>query len=127
MLLFRPDSAGEVIEVAGRAPPASATASTLLTRDEIQSLPGGGEDALAAVRSMPAVGQAPSTAGGRLVIRGAAPEDTRLTVDGISVPFLYHSFNNTTILPVASIAGIEYTPGAFGVERHRRCRRAGHR
>jgi len=119
VLLFRPDSAGEVIEVAAEAPPASAATSALISRDEIRSLPGGGEDALAAVRSMPGVGQAPPTAGGRLVIRGAAPEDTRLTIDGISVPFLYHSFNNTTILPVSSIAGIEYTPGAFGVEEGR--------
>lgn len=119
VLLFRPDAAGEVIEVAGHAPPASAGTSTLVSRDEIQSLPGGGEDALAAVRSMPGIGQAPPTAGGRLVIRGAAPEDTRLTIDGISVPFVYHSFNNTTILPVSSIAGIEYTPGAYGVEEGR--------
>jgi hypothetical protein len=119
VLLFRPDAAGEVIEMSDAAPPASAAASTLLSRDEIRGLPGGGEDALAAVRSMPGIGQAPPTAGGRLVIRGAAPEDTRLTIDGISVPFLYHSFNNTTILPVSTIAGIEYTPGAFGVEEGR--------
>jgi hypothetical protein len=119
LMLFRPDHAGEVIEVADRAPPASATASTLVGRDEIRGLPGGGEDALAAIRSMPGVGQAPPTAGGRLVIRGSAPEDTRMTLDGISVPFLYHAFNNTTIVPVASIASIEYTPGGFGVEEGR--------
>jgi len=119
LLLFRPGSAGEVIEVVERAPPASASASTLLGRDEIRGLPGGGGDALAAVRSMPGVGQAPPTAGGRLVIRGSAPEDTRLTLDGISVPFLYHAFNNTTIVPVGSIAAIEYAPGGFGVEEGR--------
>src|SRR5262245_27440525 len=66
VLLFRPDAAGEVIEVAGHAPPASGGTSTLVSREEIQSLPGGGEDALAAVRSMPGIGQAPPTAGGRL-------------------------------------------------------------
>jgi hypothetical protein len=119
LMLFRPDRAGEVIEVADRAPPAAATASTLIGRDEIRGLPGGGEDALAAVRSMPGVGQAPPTAGGRLVIRGSAPEDTRMTLDGISVPFLYHAFNNATIVPVASIASIDYTPGGFGVEEGR--------
>jgi len=117
LLLFRVGR--EVIEIRDVAPRPSASASTLISRDEIRGLPGGGEDALAAVRSMPGVGQAPPTAGGRLVIRGSAPEDTRLTLDGISVPFLYHAFNNTTIVPVANIAGIEYTPGGFGVEEGR--------
>ena len=116
VLLFR---TGEVIAIEGRAPRPTASSSTLITRDEIRALPGGGEDALAAVRSMPGVGHAPPTAGGRLVIRGSAPEDTRLTIDGISVPFLYHAFNNTTIVPVANIAGIEYTPGGFGAEEGR--------
>ncbi len=116
VLLFRK---GEVITVTAKAPSAHASSSTLISRDEIRSLPGGGEDALAAVRSMPGVGQAPPTAGGRLVIRGSAPEDSRLTIDGISVPFVYHAFNNTTIVPVANIAGIEYTPGGFGVEEGR--------
>lgn len=118
VLLFRTGRL-ERIEIADRAPPPSATASTLVTRDMIRGLPGGGQDALAAVRSLPGVGQAPPTAGGRLVVRGSAPEDTRLTVDGISVPFLYHAFNNTTILPVSAVAGIEYTPGGFGVEEGR--------
>src|SRR5688572_3221878 len=116
VLLFRP---GETITIQAKAPRPSATSSTLISRDEIRSLPGGGEDALAAVRSMPGVGQAPPTAGGRLVIRGSAPEDTRLTIDGISVPFLYHAFNNTTIVPVSNIAGIDYTPGGFGAEEGR--------
>ena len=117
IVLFRPGA--EVITVESTAPRPSATGSTLITRDVIRALPGGGEDALAAVRSMPGVGQAPPTAGGRLVIRGSAPEDSRLTLDGISVPFLYHAFNNTTIVPPAGVAGIEYTPGGFGVEEGR--------
>jgi hypothetical protein len=118
LLLFRAGRL-ERIEIEDRAPPPSAAASTLVTRDMIRGLPGGGQDALAAVRSLPGVGQAPPTAGGRLVVRGSAPEDTRLTVDGISVPFLYHAFNNTTILPVSAVAGIEYTPGGFGVDEGR--------
>ena len=116
VLMFR---VGEVITIRSTAPRPTASTSTLIDRDVIRSLPGGGEDALAAVRSMPGVGHTPPTAGGRLVIRGSAPEDTRLTIDGISVPFLYHAFNNTTIVPVANIASIEYSPGGFGVEEGR--------
>lgn len=119
VLLFKPGAGGERIEIVEHVTRPTAASSTLITRDEIRALPGGGGDALAAVRSMPGVGQAPPTTGGRLVIRGSAPEDTRLTVDGISVPFLYHAFNNTTIIPVGSVAGIDYTAGGFGVEEGR--------
>ncbi len=119
MIVLLPHDAAEVVEVRDRAPARSATDSTEITMDVIRALPGGGEDALAAVRSLPGVGQAPPTAGGRLVVRGSAPEDTRLTIDGISVPFLYHAFNNTTIVPPAGVASIEYTASGFGAEEGR--------
>jgi len=121
VLLFHPGALGEVIEVEGRGPRAGAglAATTLLDRDEIRHLPGGGSDALAAVRSLPGVGSATAAAGGRLVIRGSAPEDSRLTIDGVPVPFIYHTFNNATILPVGMIGAIAYAPGGFGVEEGR--------
>ena len=71
------------------------------------------------MRSLPGIGTAPPTAGGRLVIRGGSPEDSLLTIDGVPVPFLYHSFNNTTILPVGMIGAIAYAPGGFGAEEGR--------
>jgi len=119
VLLFREGALAEVIQIEHRAPRAGASDATMLARDEIRNQPGGGADGLAAVRSLPGVGTAPPTAGGRLVIRGSSPEDSLLTIDGVPVPFLYHSFNNTTILPVAMIGAIAYAPGGFGVEEGR--------
>jgi hypothetical protein len=116
IVLFREGALAEVIEISNRAPRRDAT---LLARDEIRYQPGGGSDALAAVRGLPGVGSAPPTAGGRLVIRGGAPEDSSLSIDGVPVPFLYHSFNNTTILPVSMIGAIAYVPGGFGVDEGR--------
>jgi hypothetical protein len=116
IVLFPDGALAEVIEVEQRAPRRDAV---LIERDEIRHQPGGGSDGLAAVRSLPGVGTAPPTAGGRLVIRGGAPEDSLLSIDGIPVPFLYHSFNNTTILPVSMIGAIAYVPGGFGVEEGR--------
>ncbi|HEU0029215.1 MAG TPA: TonB-dependent receptor [Kofleriaceae bacterium] len=119
IVLFHTGALAETVEIVDRAPRAGASDARLLTRDEIQNQPGGGADGLAAVRSMPGIGSAPPTAGGRLVIRGASPEDSLLTIDGVPVPFLYHSFNNTTILPVSMIGAIAYAPGGFGADEGR--------
>ncbi|MEO8703098.1 MAG: TonB-dependent receptor [Kofleriaceae bacterium] len=116
VVLFREGALAEVITIENRAP---RTGATLIARDEIRNQPGGGADGLAAVRSLPGVGTPPPTAGGRLVIRGASPEDSLLTIDGIPVPFVYHSFNNTTVLPVGMIGAIAYAPGGFGAEEGR--------
>jgi hypothetical protein len=118
VLVFKREAL-EVIQIRAQAPKSVTDGSYTLGRDEIRNLPGGSTDALAAVRSLPGVASSPPVAGGRLVIRGGAPQDSLLTIDGIPVPFLYHSFDNTTILPVAMIGAIAYSPGGFGVEEGR--------
>ena len=116
VLLFRPHALDEVVEIRAQAPRAATDSAYVLGKDEIRSLPGGSTDALAAVRSLPGVAAAPSAAGGRLVIRGGAPQDSLLTIDGVPVPFAYHSFDNTTILPLSMVGSIAYSPGGFGVD-----------
>ena len=119
VLLFTEHALDEVIEVHAQAPRSVTDGSWLLTKDEIQNLPGGGTDALAAVRSLPGVASAPPTAAGRLVIRGGAPADSLLEIDGVPVPFIYHAFDNTTIIPTSMIGAMAYSPGGFGVDEGR--------
>ena len=109
----------EVIEVHADAPAPSSEESLAIGNDELRALPGASDDALAAVRSMPGVAMSPAVAGGRLVIRGGAPQDSLLSIDGVPVPFVYHSFDNSTILPVSMIGAMTYSPGGFGVEEGR--------
>lgn len=118
ILLFTTGSL-EVIAIKAQAPRSVTDGAYTIGRDEIRNLPGGSTDALAAVRSLPGVSHAPPVAGGRLVIRGGAPQDSLLTIDGVPVPFVYHSFDNTTILPVSMIGSIAYSPGGFGVDEGR--------
>jgi hypothetical protein len=119
VLLFSPDAL-EVIEVKAQAPRSVTDGGYVLGTEEIRNLPGGSTDALAAVRSLPGVSQAPQVvSGGRLVIRGGGPQDSLLTLDGVPVPYVYHSFDNTTILPVSMIGAIAYSPGGFGVDEGR--------
>lgn len=107
---------GEVIEMHAQAPKRATDTTIELGRDELRALPGGETDALAAVRSLPGVGANTAVSAGRLVIRGGAPQDSLMTIDGVPVPFVYHAFDNTTVLPASMIGSITYSPGGFGVD-----------
>jgi hypothetical protein len=109
-------AAQEVIEVHADAPAPASEESLALGKDELAALPGASDDALAAIRSLPGVAMSPAVAAGRLVIRGGAPQDSLLSIDGVPVPFAYHSFDNSTILPASMIGAMTYSPGGFGVE-----------
>ena len=107
---------GEVIELSGEAPPA-APGATSLDRDEVAHIPGTGNDVLAALDALPGVTSSPfgPTSFNGVVIRGSAPEDSKILVDGFEIPFLYHTVGFRSILPTESIAGLEYLPGGFDV------------
>jgi outer membrane cobalamin receptor len=122
-VMLRPGAAGEVIEVraAPAAEPPPSQGKQELTRAELSRIPGTGGDALRAVKSLPGVSNvdAAGAGPGLLVIRGAAPEDSLITIDGIEVPIAYHFFGLTSILPTEFIDAIEFMPGGFGVEHGR--------
>jgi hypothetical protein len=121
LLLFTPGAAAEIIEVAGEAPLPPAPGKQDLRREEITRIPGARGDALTTVRSLPGVAnaQAQGAGSGQIVIRGAAPEDSVVLVDGIEIPVLYHFFGIQSILPSEFIENIEFLPGGFGVEEGR--------
>jgi TonB family protein len=99
-------------------PPRDATRRTL-TSEVLTRIPGTRGDALRAVELLPGVGR-PAFGGGTLIVRGAAPGDSEVFLDGSSVPLLYHfggltSFYNSTLLD-----RIDFVPGNFGVRFGRR-------
>ncbi len=121
LFVFRPGAASETIEVADEAPVPPAPGRQDLPRDQINRIPGSRGDALTAVRSLPGVGNAfgAGSGPGLLVIRGSAPEDSKITIDGIEVPVLYHFFGLQSVLPSELIENIEFVPGGFGAEQGR--------
>jgi TonB-dependent Receptor Plug Domain/Carboxypeptidase regulatory-like domain len=107
----------EIIEIAGEAPIA-APGSTTISREEISSVPGSGNDLLASIDILPGVTSNPfggPTAFNGVVIRGSAPEDSKILIDGFEVPFLYHTVGFRSILPTESVDTLEYLPGGFDV------------
>jgi hypothetical protein len=108
-----PDDSGdeEVIEIQGRAP--REPTQQKLDTEVLHALPGGGNDALRGLSSLPGVARVPFGMGG-LALRGSAPHDTRVFLDGIEVPILYHFGGLASFVPIDALDHIELTPSGFG-------------
>ena len=122
LLIYKP-GAFETIEVEDEAPVPPTPGRQDLGREVITRIPGTRGDALTAVRSLPGVANTVGGGGGAgpglVVIRGAAPEDSKITIDGIEVPVLYHFFGLQSVLPSEFIDNIEFLPGGFGADEGR--------
>ena len=111
-----PPAAGAVqdIEVAGERPPREVTRRQL-DRAEIARIPGTNGDALRAIENMPGVARPPGFQG-LLIVRGSAPADTGVFVDGTNIPIAYHFGGLNAVIPSELLARIDFFPGNFGPE-----------
>lgn len=109
-------AATETIEIKGERPPAAQGAATL-SREELQRLPGAGNDVMRATQAMPGVASFPLPIGSSgVVIRGSSPQDSKVLVDDFEVPMLYHYLGFRSIVPSEAIDTLEYVPGGFDVQ-----------
>jgi hypothetical protein len=109
------EQAGETIEIRGDPPPAAPGAVTM-DRSDAERVPGTGGDLVRTLTALPGVLNQPtpvSTSG--IVIRGSAPQDSKILIDGFEVPLLYHAIGQRAILPVEAIDALDYIPGGFDV------------
>lgn len=86
-----------------------------LTQAEVQYLAGTRGDALKVVQSLPGVARSPF-GGGVLVVRGSKSWDSRVYVDEVQVPALFHFAGLTSTFNSALLQDISFQPGNFGVE-----------
>ncbi|HEX3594927.1 MAG TPA: TonB-dependent receptor, partial [Polyangiaceae bacterium] len=88
--------------------------STVVEADQAKRVAGTQGDVLKIVESMPGVSRA--TAGsGAVIVWGAAPEDTRVYVDGVRVPLLYHFGGLRSVIHTDLVRSVELIPGGYGV------------
>jgi hypothetical protein len=83
-----------------------------ITVQEINNLPGTQGDALKAIQNFPGVARSPFGAG-LLVIRGAAPSDSRTFLGYHEIPQLFHFGALSSTFNSDIIAQIDYIPGNF--------------
>lgn len=92
--------------------------ATAIATSEARHLPGAMGDALAVVQNLPGVARA-SAGSGAVVVWGSAPAETRIVVDDIPVPYLYHRGGLRSVLNDALVASVELVPGGFGADQGR--------
>lgn len=89
------------------------TVSTKIEADEGRRVAGTQGDVLKIVENLPGVARA--TAGSSaIVVWGAAPEDTRVYVDGMRVPLLYHYGGLRSVVHTDLVQSVELVPGGYG-------------
>jgi TonB family protein len=104
----------EEVLVKGQPPPREVTKRTL-TRDEIAHIPGTNGDALRSLQNLPGVARSPPFRG-LLVVRGSAPQDTNIYVDGTNVPIVYHFGGLSSVLPTEVLDKIDFYPGNYSAQ-----------
>ena len=101
----------EVIRISGRSP---AGAPLRLDTAAIRTQPGAGNDVLRALQSLPGVARTPFGLGG-LALRGTAPRDTKVYLDDIEIPLLYHFGGIASFVPTGVVDEVTLEPGGASV------------
>ncbi len=89
--------------------------STEIKVEEGKRVPGTQGDTLKVVQNLPGVARA-AFGSGQLVVWGAAPQDTRVYVDGVRIPLLYHGGGLRSTINSDMVRAIDLAPGGYGAE-----------
>jgi TonB family protein len=91
------------------------TASVSIRTEEARKVPGTQGDTLKVVQNLPGVGRS-SFGSGQLIVWGSAPNETRVVIDGVDIPALYHGGGLRSTINSDLVKSIDLVPGAFGAE-----------
>ncbi|MBS2013955.1 MAG: TonB-dependent receptor [Deltaproteobacteria bacterium] len=105
----------EDVEVRGRPRERKEAFQTTIRAEQARKVAGTQGDVLKVVQNLPGVSR-PPVASGQLVVWGAAPRETKILVDGVEIPALYHGSGLRSVVSSDLVAAIDLVPGAFGAE-----------
>lgn len=110
-----PPAAEIVVEAARRSDHA---ARHILDRERVEQTPGTFDDPVRLVQALPGVAVTPeySPTAGVLAIRGAAPGESRVFLDGVEIPYLYHFQNYASVIHSRLLDEVALYPSAFASE-----------
>lgn len=103
-----PDCGAEEVLVYGATPPQSTT----LSPEEMRRVPASLGDPIRAIQSLPGVAR-PQTAEGDLPVRGAEGLATRVLLDGVPLPYLYHFGVGRSVVHGSLVDEVTFRPGAL--------------
>ncbi len=99
------------VTVRGERPPREVT-KRRVSKEEITHIPGTNGDALLSLQSLPGVARPPPLSGG-LIVRGSAPQDTNVFIDGTNIPLIYHLGGFSSVVPSELLEKIDFVPGNY--------------
>jgi hypothetical protein len=108
-------SATDAYETVVTAPLPSEAGETGLSTVELRQIPGAQSDAGKALENLPGVAR-PGLGGSELVVWGAAPEETRVVIDGMEIPALYHLGGLRSVVHSGFLRTLTLVPGGYGAE-----------
>jgi TonB family protein len=100
------------ITVKGERAPREVTKRTV-GREELEHSPGTKGDPLLALQNFPGIARPPPLSGA-LVVRGSAPQDTNVYVNGTNVPIIYHFGGLSSVIPTDLLDKVDFYPGNYG-------------
>src|SRR5450755_1379343 len=110
------DDDDEGVTIVIRAPRIKKEAvETRIRTEEARRVPGTQGDTLKVVQNLPGVARS-SFGSGALVVWGASPQDTRIYVDGIHIPLLYHGGGLRSVMTSDLVRAINLAPGGYGAD-----------
>jgi hypothetical protein len=105
----------ETVLIEEQRSPAHAQSYGLNTED-LERTPGGFDDPIRLIQALPGTvatrEYGPNA--GSVILRGAAPTESRLYIDGVEVPYLYHFDQYASILPTKMMDNVLIYPSNFG-------------
>lgn len=99
-------------------PPREVTRRTV-SREALTRIPGTRGDALRAIEILPGVAR-PPFGSGQLVVRGSAPGDSQVFVEGAPLPAIYHFGGLTSVINSRLLDRIDFVPGNFSARYGRK-------
>ena len=111
----RVDAPIQEVEVRGQPHARRQTVDYAIGAEQARKVAGTQGDVLKVVQNLPGLSR-PPLASGQLVVWGSAPNDTRVYVDGVDVPALYHGAGLRGTINSDLVTRIGLVPGGFGAE-----------
>lgn len=88
----------------------TAVTRVTLRQKELTTVPGTFGDPVRVIENLPGMARLPLV-GGALIIRGAAPSDSGIFLDGTEIPLIYHFLGGPSVLNPEFLDRIDYYPG----------------
>jgi hypothetical protein len=87
-----------------------------LDREQVERTPGTHDDPIRLLQSLPGVATTREygPAAGAVIMRSAAPSDSRILIDGVEVPYLFHFQQYASVIHTRMLESVDVYPSAYG-------------